>query len=194
MNHMKPLLFAMAAVALSATFAAAPVARPALAQADATPAPSTLSYDDPAVHYTAPEGWTRIEIPEGAGEGAPTAAFTKEFSRYDTRVISLKIDRYDGSLNGLEATHESDLRSQFEDVFIDKKTQIVLSNGMPAWQLKYTAGSSSGQSVRTMEDVVYDGKRSIELSYSGRAGSYDDKDAVAALSTLTVVVYPEGRI
>jgi hypothetical protein len=160
---------------------------PALARAD-----GNLSYDDPSVHYNAPDGWTRVDIPPGS-EDAPTAIFRKEFTHYDARAITLKIDKWAGSLDGFESSHESDMRTQSQDMFVDKKTKITLSNGMPAWQMKYTVGSSAGSIVRGMEYIAIDGRRGIVLSYAGRSGSFDDKDAIAALSTLTVVLYPEGR-
>jgi hypothetical protein len=160
---------------------------PALARAD-----GNLSYDDPAVHYNAPDGWTRIDIPAGS-EDAPTALFRKEFTHYDVRAISLKIDKWAGSLDGFESSTESDMRSQNQDMFVDKKTKVTLSNGMPAWQVKYTYGSSAGSIVRGMEYMAFDGRRGIILSYAGRSGAFDDKEALAALSTLTVVLYPEDR-
>ena len=108
-------------------------------------------------------------------------------------MITLKIEKYDGSLEGLENSHESEVRQLSDSVFVDKRVKITLSNGMPAYQLRYTVGQDAGGTVRTMEYVVYDGKRSIIAGYSGRGGMFDDKDALDALSTLTVVLYPQGR-
>jgi hypothetical protein len=152
---------------------------------------NNLSYDDPAIHYSAPDGWTKADLPP-SDEG-PKAVFSKQFDRYDIRAITLKIEKYDGSLDGLETNHESDLRSQTQDMFVENKKKITMPNGMPAWQVKYTYGSDAGQVFRVMEYLVFDGRRSIDLAYAGRAGMFDDQTALAALSTLTVVLYPEDR-
>ena len=154
-------------------------------------ADGSLSYDDPAIHYSAPDGWTRVDVEPG--DDAPAAVFRKTFERYDTRAIMLKLQPYDGSLDGLETTHESEVRQQQDDVFIDKKMKITLSNGMPAWQLRLSMGQMSGNAIRSIEYLATDGRRSIVLSYSGRSGTFDDSVAIAALSTLTVVLYPAGR-
>jgi hypothetical protein len=159
----------------------------------ASRAADNLSYDDPAVHFNAPDGWTRFDIPPGAPEEAPVAVFHKEFGKYDTRVISLKIQKFDDNLDRLMQGHESDLRSNSDGLFVEKKVRITLSNGMPAYLYKYTLTRDSGGTVRVYEYLAVDGKRSIDLSYSGRGGSFEDKDAIDALNALTVVLYPEGR-
>lgn len=153
-----------------------------------------LSYDDPAVHYSAPDGWYRQNLPPEAEQSAHyVAAFGKTFDRNDTRTITLRIEPYTGSLDGLASSHESDLRSQAESVFVDKKTKITLANGMPAWLMKVSIGQDAGRIVRDFEYVVFDGRRSIIASYVGRDGTFDDKEAISALSTLSVVLYPSGR-
>jgi hypothetical protein len=156
-------------------------------------ADDNLSYDDPGVHYNAPAGWTRVDIPPGAGEEAPVAIFRKEFGKYDTRVITLKIQNYEDNLARLLSGHESDLRQNSDGVFVEKKEKITLSNGMPAYLFKYTMTRDSGGTVRVYEYLVVDGKRSIDLMFSGRGGSFEDKDAFDAMNTLTVVLYPSGR-
>jgi hypothetical protein len=47
--------------------------------------------------------------------------------------------------------------------------------------------------VRAVEYVAFDGRRSIILSYVGAAGDFSDKDALDAMASLTVVLYPDGR-
>jgi hypothetical protein len=155
---------------------------------------SKLSYDDPAVHFSAPDGWQQQNLPPEVQQGAHyVAAFTKTFDRNDTRTITLRIEPYAGTLNGLQGSHESDLRGQADNVFVDKKTRITLANGMPAWLMKVSIGQDPGRTVRDFEYVVFDGRRSIIASYVGRDGTFDDKEAISALSTLSVVLYPAGR-
>ena len=156
-------------------------------------AADNLSYDDPGVHFNAPDGWSRVDLPPGAGDEAPVAVFRREFGKYDTRIITLKIQKYDDNLERLLSGHESDLRQSSDGVFVEKKVRITLSNGMPAYLFKYTMTRDSGGTVRVYEYLVIDGKRSIDLTYSGRGGSFEDKDALDAMNALTVVVYPEGR-
>jgi hypothetical protein len=166
------------------------IAAPAAARADAGP-----SYDDPAIHFSAPEGWEKQDVPaqDSHSRGGVVAVFTRDFGRYDKRSITIRIEPFAGSLDGLAGSHESDLRTQSDSVFVDKKTRITLTNGMPAWMLKISFGSEPGRTIRDVEYVVYDGRRSIIASYAGRAGTFEDKEAAAALSALSVVLYPEGR-
>jgi hypothetical protein len=155
---------------------------------------ANLSYDDPAVHFSAPDGWERQDVPPQSGPGAHyVAAFMKKFDRNDIRSITLRIESYTGTLDGLQGSHESDLRTQAESVFVDKKARITLTNGMPAWLMKISIGQEAGRIVRAVEYIVADGRRSIIVSYAGRAGAFEEKDAVSALSTLSVVLYPDGR-
>jgi hypothetical protein len=165
---------------------------PVVVRADDNPSNNNLSYDDPSVHYAAPDGFTRVDIPPDAKD-APNALFQKQISRYDTRAITLKIADYSGSLDGLEGSHESDLHSNNDGLFVEKKTKTTLSNGMPVWMVKYSMGQGAGRMIRAVEYVAFDGRRSIILTYAGAAGDFTDKDALDAMSTLTVVVYPEGR-
>lgn len=168
------------------------VAFPVAAGAD----DSKLSYDDPAVHFSAPDGWERLDLQQqqsGGQGGAIVAAFTKKFDRNDQRTITLRIEPYAGSLDGLAGSHESDLRTQSDSLFVDKKARITLTNGMPAWLMKISIGQDAGHIVRDFEYLVCDGRRSIIASYVGRAGYFEDKEAAAALSTLSVVLYPQGR-
>jgi hypothetical protein len=154
------------------------------------------AYDDPSIHYVAPDGWQKVDTPppqQGGQDDQTVARFAKDISRYDKRAIMMKMSDYQGTLDGAESTHESDLRSTSDGVFVDKKERVTLANGMPAWFLKVSIGQDAGNIVRGFEYVVFDGKRRIILGYYGRAGYFDDKDAKDAMASFAVVVYPEGR-
>ena len=157
---------------------------------------ANLSYDDPSIHYTAPDGWTRIDLSAATGQSGSAgvvAAFTKTFGRYDQRAITLKIEDYSGGLDEAEGSYESEMRGGAESVFVDRKTRVTMPNGMPAWFMKISIGSEAGNIARIFQYVIVDGKRRIVASYSGRAGYFDEKDATSGLSGLAVVLYPQGR-
>ncbi len=200
----------------SAVAALTVLALPWAARADdptpaATAAPS-LTYDDPAIHYQAPDGWTKRDVQTHPGDGPQVvAAFVKVFSREDVRTITLSIEPFDSSLDTAQSDQETQLRQASSGgsggggspgaddsdsgggAFFDRKDHITLSNGMPARYLKVSLGSGAGAMARLYQYLVIDGKRKIVLTYGGRDGFFGDKDALDALSTLTVVLYPQGR-
>ncbi len=160
-------------------------------------APS-LSYDDPGMHFKAPDGWQRIDVPNADQSDdehkPPAAVYVYHSGQPDQRLITVDIQDGAGSLDGFERSHESDLRQQAGDngSHVDKRTQVTLANGMPAYLLRVTLGDGL-QAVRRYEYLVFDGHRDIDVAYSGHQGLFEEKDAVAALSSLYVVAYPEGR-
>ena len=182
---MKRLLFLVSGAALCAS-----VAAPARADDAPPPAPQSLSYDDASVHYTAPDGWTRVEVPQG--DDAVGALFVKAISRTETRTISLKIKPDDSTLEGLDQSTEIEIRTGGTDVFIDKRRQVTLANGMPAWFISFSSGDDMSR-MRFYTYIVTDTKRSVIISYGGRNGMVEENDAKAALASLAVVVYPETR-
>ncbi len=162
-------------------------------------AADSLSYDDPGMHFKPPDGWTRVELnqePAGANNDEkrpPAAIYVWHRGQIDQRTIVVNIQPFEGTLDGFESQHESDLRSASDGTFIDKKTKTTLANGMPAFFLKVSSGSELGTFTRRYEYLVYDGTRSIDVAYGGRQGDFDEKDAVAALASLYVVMYPAKR-
>jgi len=155
-----------------------------------------LSYDDPAVHYNAPAGWERLpDQPRDANDSsAPVAiGFGQDVGRPNQKTISLIISPFQGTLDSLLSTHESELRNSADGTFIDKALKVTLQNGMPAYWLRVSLSSDQGRGLRRFEYVAYDGERSIVLAYTARLGEADEKDAQAALSSLYVVLYPHRR-
>ncbi len=166
-------------------------------------AAGSLSYDDPGMHFKAPDGWERIDVPSGdatggggaagGGDAPPAAVFMYDRGRLDQRTIIIDIKSEADSLDAFERGHESDLRQQAgNDTHVDKRTQVTLSNGMPAYLLQVTSGDGLA-SLRRYEYLVYDGTRDIDVAYFGHQGEFDEKDALAALSSLYVVAYPHDR-
>jgi hypothetical protein len=158
-------------------------------------APSGPSFHDKSINFTAPDGWTKIDVPVPDNTDNPTvvAIFTKRQGKPDQRTIQIVVQDYDQGLDPWEVATETDLRNKVDSTFIDKKTKTTLSNGMPAWWIKVSQGASLGQFFRRYEYVVYDLQRGITVSFIGRQGDFDEKEAKDALAGLTVVVYPRDR-
>jgi hypothetical protein len=157
--------------------------------------PDPLSYDDPAMHFRPPDGWTRVPVkpPDGGGdEPAPVAAYAFHAGKSDARAIVITVAPFDGSLEAFKSSHESELRGA-GDTFVDHEDRTTLANGMPAYFLKVTQGVGAGQQVRRFEYLAIDLTRSIDVAMIGRAGDFDENDAKKALASLYVVVYPRTR-
>lgn len=157
-----------------------------------------LSYDDAGMHFKAPDGWQRLPIPEestspGLDAKTTLAAFAFANGKNDSRVISITAEPFDGTLDGAEISHETDLRNAQDTTLVDRKIKTSLPNGMPAWFLKVSQGSDPFTSVRLYQYVVFDGKREIITTYSGRQFNFTEDDAKKALASLYVVVYPNQR-
>jgi hypothetical protein len=158
-----------------------------------------LSFDDPGMHFKAPDGWERFplqesgENPGGQAGSAPIAVWGFHVGKGDQRVISIVIRSSDEGLETIERQHEADLRDQGDGVFIDKHELTKLENGMPAYWVRSSSGTDAGKFYRRYEWVVFDGKRSIFVTLLGKQGDFDDAYAKAALKSLYVVAYPGAR-
>jgi hypothetical protein len=156
-----------------------------------------LSYDDPGMHFRPPDGWERLQLsdsgPDQNGPRPPVAVYFLKKSKSDQRLITITVQPFTGSLDGFVNSRTSDLRKQSDSTFVEKQQKTTLSNGMPAYWLKVNQGASLGQYVRRYEYLVIDLTRGIVVSYTGRAGDFDEKEAKDALASLYVVVYPRSR-
>jgi hypothetical protein len=180
---------------LLALFAIALVASPGMrASADTDP----LSYDDPGMHYKAPDGWHRVPTPAdtsspGLDEKKTLAIFVYAPSKTDSRVISIVADPFDSGLDDAESSHEGDMHEDSSSTLVAHKARTTLANGMPAWFLKATQGDDPFTSTQLYQYIVFDGSRRVIVTYSGRQYGFSEDDAKKALSTLYVVVYPKHR-
>ncbi len=157
-------------------------------------------YNDPAMHFGAPADFTRVplEAPPDDRSGSnadaakvPVAIYVYHAGKPEAREIVITIDPdYDGALDDFERGHESDMRQGSDGTFVTGKTKITLANGMPAWFVRINSGNEVGHFIHRCEYLLVDGKRSIDVAYVGRQGDFEDKDVVAAFSTLSVVLYP----
>ena len=183
------------------TFLAA-LASPVPVQMPATPAPAraldSLAYDDPGMHFRAPEGWARIPLataPDGGNDKRPPAAlFVLHPGKIDQRSIVIDIQPFEGTLDGFESSRESELRSSDSGTFVDHKIKTALGNGMPAFFITVSQpGGDVGHQLKRYDYLVYDLSRSIDVGYIGRYGDFSEADAKAALADLSVVVFPRRR-
>ncbi len=167
---------------------------PAVAASAPAPAGDPLSYDDPGMHFKAPDGWTRVDVPPGDPNGSdphPVAAFTFHGGRSDEREIVISVQQFDGGLDEFEHSHESDMRSASDTAFIEEHSKTTLQNGMPAYFFRVRTGDpSSSRDVERSEYLVIDTQRAIDAAIVAGVGQVDAKDAKAILSSLYVVVYP----
>ncbi len=175
----------------------APSASPAAA-ASAAPA---AAYDDAGMHFAAPPGWESIPVPaapdgggnaDGGGDsdtGTPIAAFIYHKGKSDQVAIIIKTAPFEGRVEEYDVAHTSELRKA-GDTYIAKNEKIALANGMPAYFVKANSGSEAGHYVETMEYLVCDGTRSIDVSFVGGEGTFDEATARSAFSSLYVVAYP----
>ncbi len=160
-------------------------------------AAGSLSYDDPGMHFKAPDGWQRIDVPSGDSANSqdkpPVAVFAFDPGHSDAQTIIITIRTADSdSLDAFERSHEGDLRQGSDSTNVDKRTHVTLANGMPAYLVQTTSGDGL-QSIRRYEYLVYDGARDIDVAFAGHQGEFTEKQALAALSTLYVVAYPGDR-
>jgi hypothetical protein len=152
-----------------------------------------LSYDDPGMHFSAPAGWTRVDIAPGqGGDNPPTAAFVYHRGQNDARTIVITIVNSSDDLNSFERQHESTIRQSDSDgaTYVKKRQPMQLTNGMPAILLESTSTRDSGESISRFEYLVIDGQRGITVTYAGATTDVDEKSALAALGSLYVVAYP----
>jgi hypothetical protein len=172
------------------------LALPAIAgaQDQATPPADPLEYDDPAMHYTAPQGATlvgTIEHPTLATlsqDPTPVARWVigKDQS---VKVISIVMELYSGSLDGFETTYADDLRSDDDSTLIKSKDPVLLQNGMPAMFLDITQGSG----FNTHKIYAYlwiDSQRAVILSVEAMLGYLEADQAKRLLAGATAVKYP----
>ncbi len=184
------MLALVAFVALAVSSAGAATAPP-----PATPAQRT--YNDPAMHYVAPEGVVLIgmrQVPyQAALHMTPVAIWGIDVGQADARVISLAYERFShGSLRGFYTTYVNELRGASKGGTFVHREHAVLINGMPAYWLKVSSGEGLAQ-MRSYAYIWYDGVRGVVLSEEARVGNLSERQAKRDLAGASAVAYPVGR-
>ena len=184
------MLALVAFVALAVSSAGAATAPP-----PATPAQRT--YNDPAMHYVAPEGVVLIgmrQVPyQAASHMTPVAIWGIDVGKSRARVITLSFERFShGSLRGFYTTYINELRAASSGGTFVRRRHAVLINGMPAYWLKVSSGEGLSQ-MRSYAYMWYDGVRGVVLSEEARVGHLSEHQAKIDLAGASAVAYPVGR-
>jgi len=152
-------------------------------------------YNDPAMSFTPPADYVPLPVPshDPANFDDPTvmAAYVRNPGKQNASQITLRMENFQGDVNGYEMTVENTMRNQSGDVFI-KKTATQLANGMPAIWQEITIGSGFEQ-VKVFQYVWADGVRGVQLAVTGRNGAVDEPEAKRVLANVSAVAYPKYR-
>ncbi|MDQ6930367.1 MAG: hypothetical protein M3126_06850 [Candidatus Eremiobacteraeota bacterium] len=169
---------------------------PALAQTSASPAPTTAAYDDASMHFLPPKDWQRLAVTPAdlrdSDKLGLIAAYVHNPGRDNEQRMVLEMENFNGSSSAsFESSVENELRTQFDGLLI-RKQETHLANGMPAVWLNMTYGSGF-DTTKLFGYAVSDGRRGIILLAQGRLDLIHEDEAKAALSSLSVVLYPRWR-
>ena len=170
----------------------AAIAVPAAAQ-DARP-PSN-AYNDPAMSFTAPAGYTGSARPYNSDDitqSTVVATFVKDAGKPDMRVIQIQMEQFEGTLPGYTVLAENELRSQIDGVFVSNKKMSTLSNGMPAMWEEISVGDGFDE-MKRWEYLWVDGFRGVVLSITGRYGELNEAQAKQDLANASGVRFPRSR-
>lgn len=165
-------------------------------QAYSAPSPAPNQFTDPAMTFTAPEGYVKAPIPPhdpaDFEDTTVVAAFLGNTRATAGRAIAISMENFSGTLDGFEMVTENDLRNQADGVFVKNKSLTKLSNGMPAYWQDITVGSGFDTAKR-FDYVWIDGVRGVILSMTGHYGQINEDQAKAALANVSAVAFPQNR-
>ncbi len=172
--------------------------RVVLAQ-EATPQPTPsdwMAYDDPAMHFHAPEGFQPIgqrQIPVNKLGDDPTVVAGWIYPSKDHyRRLVIQQEFFQGDVNAFISQYENQLRDQYESPLFKGKQNIALKNGMPAIFEAMTTGS--GFNVQKFYMLLWaDGQRGVVVLLNAPVDDLNDADARRLLSDASAVRYPVGR-
>lgn len=164
-----------------------------------SPAPTPSgAYNDASMHFVAPAVYQRAPfqapvVDQDTEKLVVVAGYTRDRGQQNQRTIVVAMRAFSGrSTADWESALENDLRAQIDGLFISRKTFVRLSNGMPAYFIKLAYGEGFS-SMQQYGYAVFDGRRGIWISESGRLGEISEDESKEALKDLAVVVYPRYR-
>ena len=184
---MKPFL---AMLALVATLDAMPTPQP-------TATPDWHVYNDPAMHFRAPDGFfpigqRHVAVGDLTEDQATTVAGWIYPLKDHVRRLVIQQEYYDGDVSGFDSVLESQMRDQFQDAFFKNKEHTTLKNGMPAMFVDMSSGE--GFNIQKVFMLIWaDGQRGVVVSVACALGDLDTNAARALLTDATAVRYPIGR-
>jgi hypothetical protein len=186
--------FVLAVILCGLAAAAVPAAaQQAPQQAYTAPSPAPNQFTDPAMSFTAPDGYYKANMPPHDPTDFDQPTVVAAFANRDAaHVITIQMESFTGSLSGFEMVTENELRNQTDGIFFKNKQLTTLSNGMPAYWQEVTVGSGF-QEAKRFQYVWVDGVRGIVLSITGRFGQITEDEAKKALANASAVAYPRNR-
>lgn len=166
---------------------------------EATPTPDPLEYDDVAMHYRAPANAVLmgpIQYPTlQTLSQDPTRVASWVIpgrTQQDTKVISITMELYTGSLDGFESSYANELRGDDSSTLVKSKENVMLQNGMPAMFLDITQGSGF-DTHKIFAYLWIDSQRAVVLSAEAMLGSLQADEAKQLLAGATGVRYPDNQ-
>ncbi|HUN29823.1 MAG TPA: hypothetical protein VMV65_08435 [Alphaproteobacteria bacterium] len=183
-------------VALAALLAAPTALRAQVPAPGATPTPDPQVYNDPAMHFRAPNGFYALgQHPvslENLGDDPQVVAGWVYPDRDHPRKLAIQIEYYVGDVGGFDGVLEQQMRDQFETAIFKNKQNTTLKNGMPAMFMEMTSGE--GFNVQKGYFLIWtDGQRGVALILITQLNDVSTETARAILSDATAVRYPTGR-
>jgi hypothetical protein len=184
----KPLLPLLGLV-LAATLGAATPAP--------TPTPDWHIYDDPAMHFRAPDGFypliqsKQVSVDKLGDDPVMVAAWIYPIKDHVRRMV-LQQEYFEGDVKAFEAEYKGQLRDEFSAPFFKNEEDIRLKNGMPAIYFEMTTGE--GFDIQKFYYVVWaDGQRGVAVALQASLDDLTTEVAKALLTDATAVRYPVGR-
>ncbi len=177
------------------TLAVLALIAPAGTLAADAPAPDARTYTDPAMTFVAPAPFQKLAVPAHDpakfDDKAVMAAFVKNGGTQNAVSIVIVMDAFQGDATAFALQSDNELRGNTDGAFI-KRTNITLSNGMPAIWEAVTSGTGFDQ-MQTYRCLWADGVRGVTVIESALSLTIDERQAKADLASLSAVAYPKYR-
>lgn len=179
--------------------AAALVSPVALRAQQATPMPTPADwqvYDDPAMHFHAPDGFRpigqrQISVEKLGDDPVIVAAWIYPDKDHPRRLI-IQQEYFEGDYKAFDSQLESQLRDQYDNPFFKNKQDTKLRNGMPAEFMEMSAGS--GFNVQKFYILLWsDGQRGVAVLLQSQLNDLDGDSARRLMSDASAVRYPINR-
>jgi hypothetical protein len=163
-------------------------------EAEPTTLPDPMQYNDPAMHFEAPDGFRLVgqrQIPlEALNDDLQTIAGWID-PKTGLRIL-IQAESFHGSAASFYDSLEQQLRGQLDSALFKSHDATTLSNGMPAVFAELTTGSGF-TTYKLFMYVWCDGERGMVLAAAGGLGDIDSAKAKKLLAKATAVRYPNRR-
>jgi hypothetical protein len=168
----------------------------ARAGAQETPPPDFMEYNDPAMHFRAPDAFTpvaqRVVTVDDLGEDQADVIAAWVLRTNPAVRILVQGESFNGNAAGFSDLYQQQLRNLLQNALIKSQETTHLKNGMPAIFIDVT----SGEGFTTQKYFAYlwaDGKRGMVLAVTSPLGACDLATAKRYLADASAVRYPTDR-